>query len=287
MMTDPRKDSSDDGDVVKAGRRRNYGQWLCAAVILFYAAGLIYSLSQNPNIDYPLIGGYLTNQAILDGLVTTLKLTLISGAVGWIVGILVAVCRLSSNKVLSTLSLLFIWLFRGSPLLVQILIWGNLALLFQTISFGIPFTGISFFEADTNLIVTPLVAAILGLGLNEAAYMAEIVRAGIISVGKGQGEAAKALGMSRALTMRRIVLPQALRIIIPPTANQMINLLKASSLVSVIAGGDLLTNAQIISASNLKTVELLLVATFWYLAVISVASVGQYFLERRYERGYR
>jgi polar amino acid transport system permease protein len=165
------------------------------------------------------------------------------------------------------------WLFRGTPLLVQILLWGNLALLFQHIG---PF--------NTNAVLTPFIASVVALGLNEAAYMSEVVRAGIISVDQGQHSAATALGMPRMLAMRRIILPQALRMIIPPTGNQFISLLKATSLVSVIAGGDLLTQAENISSANLHTIELMFVATFWYLVLTTITSVGQFFLERRLGR---
>jgi polar amino acid transport system permease protein len=157
---------------------------------------------------------------------------------------------------------------------VQILIWGNLALLFEHIG---PF--------PTNAVMTPFVASVLALGLNEAAYMAEIVRAGILAVDRGQYEASMALGMPRALALRRIILPQALRVIIPPAGNQFISLLKATSLVSVIAGGDLLTAAENISSANLHTIELMLVATFWYLVLTTITSVGQFFVERRLGRG--
>ena len=168
---------------------------------------------------------------------------------------------------------LYVWLLRGTPLLVQILVWGNFALLFATIG---PF--------KTNDLLTPFVASLVALGLNEAAYMAEIVRAGILAVDRGQHEASLALGMSRALALRRIVLPQALRVIIPPAGNQFVSLLKATSLVSVIAGGDLLTAAQNISSANLHTIELMLVATFWYLAITSISSLGQLYIERRLGR---
>ncbi|WP_245645173.1 amino acid ABC transporter permease [Pseudonocardia acaciae] len=264
---------------------RHYGQPILAVVLLFLLAGVLNSVWRSPNIDHPTIAQFLTSPAILSGLATTLRLTVISGAVGLVLGVVFAVLRSSRNRVLAALSWLYIWLFRGTPLLAQILIWGNLALLFENLVIGIPFTDITFFTAPTNVVVTAFVASVLGLGLNEGAYMAEVVRGGILAVDKGQAEAAKALGMTQAQTMRRIVLPQALRVIIPPTANQLINLLKASSLVSVIAGGDLLTQAHIISAANLRTIELLFVASFWYLVIVSVASVAQYFLERRLGRG--
>ncbi len=181
--------------------------------------------------------------------------------------------RLSPSPVLRLGSGFYTWVFRGTPLLVQILLWGNLALLFEHIG---PF--------DTNSVMTPFVASVVALGLNEAAYMAEVVRGGILAVDRGQFDASLALGMPRALAMRRIILPQALRVIIPPAGNQFISLLKATSLVSVIAGGDLLTAAENISSANLHTIELMLVATFWYLAITTVTSLGQFALERRLAR---
>jgi polar amino acid transport system permease protein len=199
--------------------------------------------------------------------------------IGIVLGVVVAVMRLSTNPVLKYVSFAFVWLFRGTPVLVQLIIWFNLALIF-------PHIGPGFAQADTNHVITPFVAALLGLGLNEAAYMSEIVRAGILSVDPGQTEAAHALGMTRTLMMRRIVLPQAMRIIIPPTGNETITMLKTTSLVAVIAANDLLTRAQAIYSSNYAVFELLLVASFWYLALTSVASVFQYFLERRFARGF-
>jgi len=188
--------------------------------------------------------------------------------------VLLAVMRVSSSPILRLASAGYTWLVRGTPLLVQILIWGNLALLFEHIG---PFR--------TNDVLTPFVASVIALGLNEAAYMAEIVRGGILSVDRGQADASLALGMSRALAMRRIILPQALRVIVPPAGNQFISLLKATSLVSVIAGGDLLTAAENIASANLHTIELMLVATFWYLVLTTITSVAQHFAERRLARG--
>jgi polar amino acid transport system permease protein len=190
-----------------------------------------------------------------------------------VLGVLLAVMRLSPSPVLRLFSAGYTWLLRGTPLLVQILLWGNLALLFQHIG---PF--------DTNRLITPFVASVIALGLNEAAYMAEIVRAGVLSVDQGQVDASLALGMSRALAMRRILLPQALRVIIPPAGNQFISLLKASSLVAIIAGHDLMSTAQNIAAQNYRTIEMLLVASLWYLLIVSVLNVLQRMLEQRLGR---
>jgi polar amino acid transport system permease protein len=246
---------------------------LGSVVVLALLAWLVWSIYTNPNIDHAAIAKYQFAPAIFEGLRVTVELALLSAAIGIFLGTLLAVMRLSPSLVLRLSSGFYSWLFRGTPLLVQILLWGNLALLFQHIG---PF--------NTNAVLTPFIASVVALGLNEAAYMSEVVRAGIISVDQGQHSAATALGMPRMLAMRRIILPQALRMIIPPTGNQFISLLKATSLVSVIAGGDLLTQAENISSANLHTIELMFVATFWYLVLTTITSVGQFFLERRLGR---
>jgi len=247
--------------------------WLGSALVLVLAALLALSVWRNPNIQHGVILQYQFAPAILQGLRTTVVLALLAAAIGVALGVLLAVMRLSASPVLRLASVFYTWLLRGTPLLVQILIWGNLALLFEHIG---PFR--------TNDLLTPFVASVVALGLNEGAYMAEIVRAGIIAVDRGQHDAALALGMSHPLAMRRIILPQALRVILPPAGNQFISLLKATSLVSVIAGGDLLTAAENISSANLHTIELMLVATFWYLVLTTITSLGQHYVERRLGR---
>ena len=255
--------------------------WIASAAVVAIGAALALSIAQNPNIDHATIVRYQFAPAILAGLRTTLVLAVISAAVGLILGIVLAVMRLSQNAFLRWASATYTWAFRGTPLLVQILIWGNLALLFKRVGFYVPFTNFALVSFNTNSVITPLVASVLALGLNEAAYMSEIVRSGILSVDRGQVDAARALGLTGGLTMRRIVLPQALALAIPPSVNQFTNLLKATSLVSVIAGGDLLTEAENIASANLHTIELLLVASFWFLALTSLSTVGQHFVERR------
>ncbi len=247
--------------------------WTSSAVFLALLAWLAVAIWRNPNIKHSVIWQFQFAPAILEGLRTTIVLALLAAVIGLALGVVLAVMRLSDSRVLRLGGGAYVWLLRGTPLLVQILVWGNFALLFATIG-----------PLRTNAVLTPFVASVIALGLNEAAYMAEIVRAGILAVDRGQHEAALALGMSRSLALRRIVLPQALRVIIPPAGNQFISLLKATSLVSVIAGGDLLTAAQNISSANLHTIELMLVATFWYLAITSVSSLGQHFVERRLAR---
>ena len=253
--------------------RRRPWLWLGSAAVAVIAALLAISVYRNPNIQHGVILQYQFAPAILTGLRVTIVLALLAAVIGTVLGVLLAVMRLSDSPVLRLASGFYTWLLRGTPLLVQILIWGNLALLFEFIG---PFR--------TNDVLTPFVASVIALGLNEGAYMSEVVRAGIIAVDRGQYDAALALGMSRPQALRRIILPQALRVIIPPAGNQFISLLKATSLVSVIAGGDLLTAAENISSANLHTIELMLVATFWYLVLTTITSVGQHYMERRLGR---
>jgi polar amino acid transport system permease protein len=263
---------------VEAVPARHPGRWAAAVVGLALAGWLGYAFATNENIDWAMVQGYLTADAILRGLLVTIALTLASMAVGVLLGALFAVMRMSDNPVLSTLSWVYAWFFRGTPVLVQIIFWFNLALLFPKIGmFGL--------DVETNTLITPFVAALLALGLNEGAYMSEIVRAGILSIDRGQSEAAHALGLTRGQTLRRIVLPQAMRVIIPPTGNEAISMLKLTSLVSVIAAQDLLTKAQQIYSRNFLVVELLIVVSVWYLALTTIASIAQHYLERHYARG--
>lgn len=265
---------------------RHPGQWVIGAIAVLAVAALVLSLAQNEKLDWGTVGAYLFTPSVLQGLLVTFELAAIGMVIGVALGILLALARMSHSRVLRGLASGYIWVFRGVPLLVQLLVWGNLGLLFATLGVGIPFTDLTLLEVNTNVLVTGFVAACLGLGLHEAAYMAEVVRGGIMSVDPGQREAAIALGMGGTTAMRRVVLPQAMRVIVPPTGNQFISLLKATSLVSVIAGGDLLTVVQNIGAVNFRTLEMLFVATFWYLVVVSVLSALQHILERRLSRGY-
>ncbi|MFF4536956.1 amino acid ABC transporter permease [Streptomyces aureus] len=264
---------------------RHYGRWIAAVAAVAAVGGLIGSLAKNANLHWDVIRHYLFAGLIFDGLVTTLWLTAAAMALGLVLGTLIAVMRLSANPVLYALSSLFVWVFRGTPLLVQIIFWGYAAALYKKVLIGIPFTSITFVQADTNALLTPAVAALLALGLNEAAYASEIVRAGIQSVDHGQTEAAHSLGMRPALTMRRIVLPQAMRVIIPPMGNETINMLKMTALVSVIAAHDLMSNIQDVYAQNYQVIPMLVVASIWYLALVSLLSIPQAWMERRYGRG--
>jgi polar amino acid transport system permease protein len=232
------------------------------------------------------VGDYLFDARVLRGVRATLELTVVAMAIGIVLGVILAVMRLSPNPVVKSASWLYIWFFRGTPVLLQILFWGiGISALYPKISIGIPFGGPVIASGNANHLITLFVAAILGLGLNEGAYMAEIVRAGIISVDEGQHEAAQSLGMTRLQTMRRIVLPQAMRVIIPPTGNETISMLKTTSLVSVIAYTELLYAVQLIYSVNFKTIPLLIVAAIWYLFFTTLLSIGQYYIERHYARG--
>lgn len=273
-------------ETIRAVPRRHYGQSAFAVVAVVFVVSVSVSIYRNPNIDHPTIAEFITSAPIMQGLVTTIQLTVLAAVIGSAIGLVVALMRMSDNRVLQSLAWLYLWFFRGVPLLVQILFWGNFGLFFRELSLGIPFTNVEFVSVPTSTVITTFVASVIGLALHESAYMAEIFRGGILAVDRGQTEAAQALGMNRGHTLRRIVLPQALRVIIPPAGNQYISLLKASSLVSVIAGGDLLTRAENIGAVTLRSLELLAVATFWYLVIVSVASIGQYFVERHFGRGY-
>ncbi len=271
---------------IKAVPVRHPWRWVSGVFVLLVAVSLIRSVVDNTNFHWQLVGHYLFSSRVVDGVLVTLKLTVISMAIGVVLGIVLAVMRLSPNKLVSGSSWLYIWFLRGTPLLVQIVFWNNIGALYPHISLGVPFGGPSIIDANANTLIPTSVAVILALGLNEAAYMAEIVRAGIISVSEGQTEAAQSLGMSRLQTLRLIVLPQATRVIIPPTGNEAIAMLKNTSLASVVAYSELLYSVQLIYSVNFKTIPLLMVAVIWYLAMTSVFYVGQYFIERRFGRGF-
>ncbi len=272
----------DDPQVVPV---RHYGRWAAAVVAVTALVGLAGSLAKNDNLRWDVVGRYLFADLIFDGLVTTLWLTAAAMALGLGLGTLIAVMRLSASPVLYGLATLFVWVFRGTPLLVQIIFWGYAGALYKYVMIGVPFTDVTFLSIETNSLLTPAIAALLALGLNEAAYASEIVRAGIQSVDPGQAEAAHSLGMRPALTTRRIVLPQAMRVIIPPMGNETINMLKMTALVSVISAHDLMSNIQDVYAQNYQVIPMLVVASLWYLALVTLLGIPQAWLERRYGRG--
>ncbi len=269
-----------DLDVV---RLRHPWRWAASVVVLVGIILFVRSAVTNEELQWDVVGEYLFNPAIMRGLRVTLALTVVCMVVAIVLGTVVAVMRLSPSPLLSRPAAIYVWFFRGVPVLVQLIFWFNLGLLVRTVGVGLPGIG-TILEIQTNDFMTPFLAAVLGLGLHESAYMAETVRAGISSVDRGQVEAASALGMSPGLGLRRIVLPQAMRLIVPPTGNALIGLLKTTSLVSVIAVGDILNSAQNIYTRTFQTIPLLLVVTFWYLVVVSILSIGQYYVERHFSK---
>ncbi len=250
---------------------------LVLLVVLF-----LLVLAVNKNLRWDLVAFYLFNPEILAGLLRTLLLTFLSMVIGLSIGIVLAVMRLSANPVFQGISWVWIWFFRGVPPLVQLIFWYNLALLFPRIGLGVPF-GPMLFAWDTNHLITPFSAAILGLSLTESAYAAEMIRAGIQAVSAGQREAAAALGMTGGQSLRRIILPQALRIVIPPIGNDTISMLKFTSLVSVLALPDLLYSAQMIYSRTYETIPLLVVVTLWYLLLATLLTMLEHYVEHRVE----
>jgi polar amino acid transport system permease protein len=259
--------------------RRHYGRWL-ATVLIFIAIASVIRAFAVGQIEWSIVAQFLTAQAILNGLVNTIIMAIAAMGLGITLGVMFAVMAMSPNPVLRGSAQGYIWFFRGTPLILQLLLWFNLALVFPTL--GIP----GVFEFRTVDVITPFVATLLGLGINQGAYTAEVVRAGILSVDQGQSEAAQAIGMPRSTILRRIVLPQAMRVIIPPVGNEFISMVKLTSLASVIQFSEILRNAQTIYFVNGRVIELLIVAAIWYIAIVSILSVGQYFLERHFSRGY-
>ena len=260
--------------------RRYYGRWLAAALILAAFAFIVHAFATG-QIAWKVVGQFLTAKAILSGLENTIIMTICAMALGITLGVLFAIMVMSPNPVLSNVARFYIWFFRGTPLLLQLLLWFNLALIFPTM--GIP----GLFEARTVDLITPFVATLLGLGINQGAYTAEVVRSGILSVDVGQTEAARSIGMTSLTTLRRIVLPQAMRVIIPPVGNEVVSMVKLTSVASVIQYSEILRNAQTIYYANARVMELLIVAAIWYLAVVTVLSIGQHFLERYFSKAHR
>lgn len=261
------------------------GRWVGGLFVLVFLAVVAYKLGTIDKINYPSITKYLFQRSIVEGVITALELAVVSQLLGSVLGTLLATMRLVHNPVLSAVSWGYIWFFRGTPLTVQILFWYNglLYLLPRSVHLGIP--GITVYDGLTANLLTLFTAATLALTLNEAAYMAEIVRAGILSVDQGQTEAAEALGMTPMKVLRRIVLPQAMRVVIPPTGNEFISMLKNTSLIVVIGQVELLGRAEGVSSQSGEVFELLVMASIWYLVMTSVAYVAQYYLERRFARG--
>lgn len=257
---------------------RHYGRWLFGVIVAVVAVAILYAFAR-ADVAWGDVFSYLDDNLIVTGMLHTLELTVLSMILALVLGTGAAVMRQSQNPVLKVVAGFYAWLFRGTPLLVQLLIWFNLSIVFKTITIPGIYTG------QTNQLMTPFVASLLGLGVNEGAYISEIIRGGIISVGKGQTEAALAIGMTRAKLMRRIILPQALRVIVPPLGNEFIALLKYSSLAFTISYVELLDAATRIYTANFKVIELLFTASIWYLILTTVFTVFQIALERRLGKG--
>jgi polar amino acid transport system permease protein len=259
-------------------RALHWRRWLAAAaiVVVLVAIGRAFAGGQ---IEWSYVGRFLTAKVILDGIVNTMVMAVLAMALGIVLGVVVAIMRLSPNPVLQSFAVGYTWLFRGTPLILQLLLWFNLALVFPTI--GIP----DLWSVRAVDIMTPFLAALLGLGINQGAYTSEVMRAGMLSVDAGQYEAAQAIGMGRLRALRRIILPQAMRVVIPPLGNEFLGMVKATSLASVIQYPEVLHNAENIYYANSRVIELLIVAGFWYLLVVSILTPLQMLLERRFARG--
>jgi polar amino acid transport system permease protein len=258
--------------------RLHLGRWLSAALVLLALALVIKAFAEG-DIAWKVVGQFFTAPAILGGLVNTVIMTICAMALGITLGVVFAIMAMSPNLVMRGCAAFYIWFFRGTPLILQLLIWFNLALVFPTL--GIP----GLFSVRTIDVIGPFMATLLGLGINQGAYTAEVVRSGILSVDHGQTEAARTIGMTRLTTLRRIVLPQAMRVIIPPVGNEVVSMVKLTSIASVIQFSEILRNAQTIYYANARVIELLIVAAGWYLIVVTILSLGQIVLERHFAKG--
>ncbi|MGJ7490097.1 amino acid ABC transporter permease [Variovorax sp. ZT4R33] len=258
--------------------RRYWGRYIATALIVVAILFVLNAFARG-KIEWSYVGRFLTAQSILTGLVNTIVMSILAMALGIALGVITAVMRVSSNPVLSWVARGYVWLFRGTPVILQLLLWFNLALVFPTL--GIP----GLWEIKTVNVMTPFLAALLGLGINQGAYTSEVVRAGLLSVDVGQYEAAKSIGMPRLLALRRIILPQAMRVIIPPIGNEFVGMIKLTSLASVIQFAEMLHSAQNIYYANARVIELLIVAGIWYIVVVTVLSLLQSRVEARFARG--
>ena len=267
-----------DISALTVARQPHWQRWLAAAAIVVVLAAIGRAFA-NGQIEWAYVSRFLTAKVILEGIVNTMVMAVLAMALGILLGVVVAIMRLSPNPVLKSVAAGYTWLFRGTPLILQLLLWFNLALVFPTI--GIP----GLWSARAVDVMTPFLSALLGLGINQGAYTSEVVRAGMLSVDVGQYEAAMAIGMGRLHALRRIILPQAMRVVIPPLGNEFIGMVKATSLASVIQYPEVLHNAENIYYANSRVIELLIVAGLWYLLVVSILTPLQMLLERRFARG--
>lgn len=276
-------DALPEPTVLKRAKRRRPGLLVANAIVLVLAAMAVTTIFTNPRFEWETVAKYFFEIRVLKGIGVSIGMTAVTMALSLVSGTLVALMRMGDSRLMSTVAAAFIWVFRSIPMLVQLLFWYNLAALFPTLSLGIPW-GPRFITFDSNSVIGPLTAAIIGLTLHETAYIAELIRSGLLAVPDGQRQAASALGLAPAQIFFRVTLPQALRVIVPPMGNELISLLKATSLVSVITLADLLYSVQLIYAKNFQTVPLLIVAAIWYMIITGVITLLQQRLERRLGR---
>jgi polar amino acid transport system permease protein len=262
------------------------GRWFGLAIVTAIIAWVVYQIIVNPGFEWGVVGKYMLDPSVLNGAAMTIELTALVMTIGVVIGMIVALLRLSGDPLMMFCAHSFVWFFRGIPVLVQLIFWYNLASLFPQISLGIPFGGPKFYEISATAAISSFTAAMLGLGLNEAAYMAEIIRAGLLSVDHGQSEASKALGHRPWQTFRVVILPQAMKAIVPPTGNQVIGMLKYTSIASVVALSELMHSVELIYSRTFETIPLLIVAALWYLILVSILSVAQYYVEIHYSKGW-
>lgn len=264
---------------------RNPWRWVGTALVALVLFGIVWSLLTNPRWQWDVVAEWLTAESVINALGNTLLLTVIAAVGGFVLGFFLALMRMSSSGLLSSVAWFYIWIFRSVPLLVQLLLWYNVGYLYEVISVGIPGTDVTFFQAPTTDIVNKFGAAVLGLTLHQAAYSAEIIRGGILAVDQGQQEAAASLGIPRWRRSTHIVLPQALRSILPPAFNEIISLVKGTSVVYVLAYNELFYTIQVIYARTNEVIPMLLVATLWYVIITTVLNIIQYYVERHFARG--
>ena len=299
--------ATEGDDSVRVVPVRHYGRWVSSLAALVVVAMIVHTLvskvptglrtcrtvagvrsCHEPKVwrfGWTVVHRYFTTSEVLHGLRLTLELTVLSMLIGIVLGVCLAVMRRSPNRLMSSTAWTYTWFFRGTPVYVQLLFWFNISALYNVLTIGIPFTHVTFATFSVVNFFTPLRSAMIALGLNEAAYMSEIARAGLLAVDEGQIEAASSLGMTRGQSLRLVILPQAMRVIIPPTGNEVISMLKTTSLASSVGVTELLGAATNISAANFKTMQLLIMASIWYLMVTTVLSVGQFYLERHFAKG--
>lgn len=268
----------DDVSRLERVQRKHVGRYLSGVAVVALMTWVVIAFVHG-HIEWAVVGRYLTARTIILGLGNTVLMAALAMLVGILIGVIVAIMRLSANPVVNWAAASYVWFFRGTPLLLQLLLWFNLALVFPTLS--IP----GFFELRTIDVMTPFIAALFGLGINQGAYTSEVVRAGLLSVDQGQYEAASAIGMPRLQALRRIILPQAMRVIVPPIGNELIGMVKLTSLASVIQFSEIVHNVENIYYVNNYVIELLIVAAFWYLIVVTVLTFLQARIERHYARG--